>query len=117
MGLIAIITSTGNANSTRLHLMQLCALPVPVTRAIALSTVLLIATCADIHSKEEGDQRKWKTFRNMWGEYTTHKMSFPHNHYVIIVGTSSMLQCMPTWHITCMYMYPQQWPINITGQK
>ena len=45
MGLIALITGTGNANCTRLRLMQFHALPVPVTRAtnphIALSTVLL----------------------------------------------------------------------------
>ena len=45
MGLIALITSTGNANSTRLRLAQFHALLVPVTRAInphiALSTVLL----------------------------------------------------------------------------
>ena len=45
------ITGTGNANSTRLHLVQFHALPVPVTRAInphiALSTVLLT-----IHSVE-----------------------------------------------------------------
>ena len=45
MGLIALVTSTGNVNSTWLHLMQFHALPVPVTRAInphiALSTVLL----------------------------------------------------------------------------
>ena len=45
MGLIALVTGTGNANCTRLHLMQFPALPLPVTRAInphiALSTVLL----------------------------------------------------------------------------
>ena len=45
MGLIALVTSTGNANSTQLRLVQFHALPVPVTRAInphiALSTVLL----------------------------------------------------------------------------
>ena len=45
MGLIALIISTGNANSTQLLLVQLHALPVPVTHAvnpyIALSTVLL----------------------------------------------------------------------------
>ena len=45
MGLIALVTGTGNANCTRLHLMQFPALPVPVTHAInphiALSTVLL----------------------------------------------------------------------------
>ena len=45
MGLIALITSTGNTNSTRLRLVQFHALPVPVTCAInphiALSTVLL----------------------------------------------------------------------------
>jgi len=45
MGLIALATSTGNANSTQLRLMQFHALPVPVTHAInphiALSTVLL----------------------------------------------------------------------------
>ena len=45
MGLITLVTGTGNANSTRLRLMQFHALPVPVTRAInphiALSTVLL----------------------------------------------------------------------------
>ena len=45
MGLIALVTSTGNANSTRLRLAQFHALLVPVTRAInphiALSTVLL----------------------------------------------------------------------------
>ena len=44
-GLIALVTGTGNANSTRLRLVQFHALPVPVTRAInphiALSTVLL----------------------------------------------------------------------------
>ena len=41
MGLIALVTSTGNANSTQFH-----AVPVPVTRAInphiTLSTVLLL---------------------------------------------------------------------------
>ena len=46
MGLIALVTSTGNANSTQLRLVQFHALPVPVTRAInphiALSTVLHI---------------------------------------------------------------------------
>ena len=45
MGLIALVTSTGNANSTRLRLVQFHVLPVPVTRAInahiSLSTVLL----------------------------------------------------------------------------
>ena len=45
MGLIALVTGTGKANSTRLRLMQFHALPVPVTCAInphiALSTVLL----------------------------------------------------------------------------
>ena len=45
MGLIALVTGTGNANSTRLRLVQFHALPMPVTRAInphiALSTVLL----------------------------------------------------------------------------
>ena len=45
-GLIALVTSTGSANSTRLRLVQFRTLPVPVTRAInphniALSTVLL----------------------------------------------------------------------------
>ena len=34
MGLIALVTSTGNANSTQLRLVQFQALPVPVTRAI-----------------------------------------------------------------------------------
>ena len=45
------ITGTGNANNTRLHLVQFHALPVPVTCAInphiALSTMLLT-----IHSVE-----------------------------------------------------------------
>ena len=45
MGLIALVTSTGNANSTQLRLVQFHALLVPVTHAInlhiALSTVLL----------------------------------------------------------------------------
>ena len=45
MGLIALVTSTGNANSTRLRFAQFHASPVPVTRAInphiALSIVLL----------------------------------------------------------------------------
>ena len=45
MRLIARVTGTGNANSTRLHLVQFHALPVPDARAIdphtALSTVLL----------------------------------------------------------------------------
>ena len=45
MGLIALITGTGNANCTRLLLVQFHTLPVPVTRAInahiALSAVLL----------------------------------------------------------------------------
>ena len=45
MLLRALVTSTGNANSTWLHLVQFHALPVPVARAInlhiALSTVLL----------------------------------------------------------------------------
>ena len=44
-GLIALVTSTGNANSTQLRLVQFHTLPVPVTRAInphiALPTVLL----------------------------------------------------------------------------
>ena len=34
MGLIALVTDTGKANSTRLRLVQFEALPVPVTRAI-----------------------------------------------------------------------------------
>ena len=34
MGLIALVTDTGNANSTRLCLVQFHTLPVPVTRAI-----------------------------------------------------------------------------------
>ena len=45
MGLIALVTSTGNTNSTRLRLVQFHALLVPVTHAInthiTLSTVLL----------------------------------------------------------------------------
>ena len=45
MGLIALVTSSGNANSIWLRLVQFHALPVPVTCAIdphiALSTVLL----------------------------------------------------------------------------
>ena len=45
MGLIALITGTGNANCTRLRLVQFHTLPVPVMSAInphiALSTVLL----------------------------------------------------------------------------
>ena len=45
MGLIALVTGTGNANCIRLRLVQFHALPVPVTRDInphiAHSTVLL----------------------------------------------------------------------------
>ena len=45
MGIITLVTDTGNANSTRLRLVLFPASPVPVTRAInphiALSTVLL----------------------------------------------------------------------------
>ena len=53
MGLIALITSTGNTNSTRLRLVQFHALPVPVTRAInphiALSPVLLTILFVCLH--------------------------------------------------------------------
>ena len=55
MGLITLVTSTGNTNSTQLRLMQFHALPVPVTCAInphiALSTVLLTTytcTCGEV---------------------------------------------------------------------
>ena len=42
MGLTALVTSVGNANSTRFRLVQFQALPVPVTHPrIALSTMLL----------------------------------------------------------------------------
>ena len=65
MGLIALVTSTGNANSTRLRLVQFHALPVPVTRAInphiALSTVLLtilihvyMCICTCIYTSVQG---------------------------------------------------------------
>ena len=56
MGLIALVTGTGNTNCTRLCLMPFHALPVPVTRAInphiALSTVLVtihIVCLPDLH--------------------------------------------------------------------
>jgi len=52
---MALVTDTGIANSTQLHLVQFHTLPVPVTRAItphiALSTVLLtiLMACKDEH--------------------------------------------------------------------
>ena len=49
MGLIALITSTGNANSTWLHLVQFHALSVPVPH-IALSIVLLTKLSCPQHA-------------------------------------------------------------------
>ena len=53
MRLIALVTGTGNANCTRLRLVQFHVLPVPFTHAInphiALSTVLLTIRIVSLH--------------------------------------------------------------------
>ncbi len=72
--LIALITSTGKVNSTRLRLVQLVALPLLVTRAINLLTILLIIPIT--HSKESScthfEQKKSQSVA-----YVSYKVMLP----------------------------------------